>query len=220
MSRAVRTARGTAGVLIATLIAAASHGAAGGEVVPFAIAVTAVLALPLCVALAGKLASLWRLSLAVTASQFLYHWSFTALSSGATSRGPSGGELAVSPHAAHLGFMTGPLFSPNAATTSVSPSAELLMWLAHGLATVVTVALLYRGERAALAVARLIWRALPLTVPRGIAVPTRPVIRPAALLWRPLTQLAVLTSVTHRGPPTLSAFAHTPPRVSTAAYCG
>ena len=56
MSRASRTARGAFGALAATLLAAASHSLAGGSVTLFALVATSLLALPLCVALAGRAA--------------------------------------------------------------------------------------------------------------------------------------------------------------------
>lgn len=203
MSRAARTARGTAGVLAASLFAAASHAGGGGEVAPFALLVTVVLALPVCVALAGRLGSLWRLALAVTASQFLYHWCFSALGAPA---GIAAGALpgpAAGAHSAHLGGLG---FIP--AVAAGAGAADAAMWGAHAVAAVLTVALLHRGERAALGLARLIGRALPLALPRAVAVPertaTRPATRPAARLS---SRLAVLSAISHRGPPAPSVSA-------------
>src|SRR5690606_28685168 len=97
-TRAARTARGALGAGAATLLAAVSHALAGGTITPLAVGATALLALPLCVGLAGRIGSLWRLSLAVGASQFLYHWSFWGLG---TSSAPGGAEP-VPHHASHL----------------------------------------------------------------------------------------------------------------------
>lgn len=194
MSRAARTARGGAGALIATVFAAASHALAGGSVTPLAVAATAVVALPLCVALAGRAESLWRLTLAVTASQFVYHWSFAGLgvASSAQSPGPR------SPHAAHLGST---VFSPE---LIASGAADAWMWAAHAAAAAITIALMHGGERAALGLLRLVRSALPAIHP----APLLPVHReprtargffsaPDALRER----LTVLSAISHRGPP-------------------
>lgn len=164
MSRATRTARGTVGALIATLFAAASHALGGGEAAPFAMLVAGVLALPVCVALAGRLGSLWRLGLAVTASQLLYHWCFSVLGAAAGTAGAA-------------------------------------MWVAHAAAAILTIALLHRGERAALGLARLIGRALPFALSRAVSAPERTAIRPAAAPARSRVSLAILSAISHRGPP-------------------
>lgn len=104
MSRAVRTARGTFGALAATVLAAASHSLAGGTSTLVAVVATAVFALPLCVLLAGRVGSLWRLAAAVVPAQFAFHWMFASL--GVVSVQPGGAAEAVSPHAAHLGLLS------------------------------------------------------------------------------------------------------------------
>lgn len=206
MSRAVRTARGAAGALIASLFAAASHALAGGIITPLAVIATTILALPLCVALAGRTGSLWRLSLGVAASQFVYHWTFAGLgmpstlatgaeSSGATASAP------VSPHAAHLSALP---FTPELIS---SGAADAWMWLSHAVAAALTIALMHRGERAALTLARVILRALPVTVPRPLNVPER---TPPLLEFRTPLRLraALLSPISHRGPPARSFSAH------------
>lgn len=195
MSRGARTARGAAGALAATLLAAASHGIAGGAITWPAVAVTAILALPLCTALAGRIASLWRLAAAVGIAQFLYHWIFAGIDLVGTARtGP-----AVSPHAAHLAALQN--FAPEVATPA---SADAAMWLGHAIAAVLTVALLHRGEHAWLALGRLVRRVLPRPRPRLVAVSWRPAIRP--LIFRaPLrTRTSAHSAISHRGPPALS----------------
>lgn len=204
MTRAVRTARGAAGALAATLFAAVSHAAAGGVVTPLAVVATAVLALPLCVALAGRAGSLWRLGLAVGASQFLYHWSFAGLGT-ASAQSAAGAAGAASPHAAHLAFA--PLVPGLATGDAASAAAEAWMWIAHAAAAALTVALLHRGERAALGLVALVRRALPAlpSLRRPAAVLRRPAILAAAAPRTLHERLTVLSAISHRGPPAAAA---------------
>ncbi|MBN9613186.1 MAG: hypothetical protein J0H64_06950 [Actinobacteria bacterium] len=190
MSRPARTARGALAALASTLLAATSHALAGGTVTPLSIAATALVALPLCVALAGRLGSFWRLALAVCASQFLYHWSFWGLgiSSPAGTTGPAGG------HSAHLATV----FSPALVSTGI---AEAWMWAAHAAAAALTIVLLHQGERAVIGMARLILRTLPRTLPHIIELPGRPGLLPRASFVRFQERLAVLSAISHRGPP-------------------
>lgn len=198
MSRAVRSLRGTAGALSATLIAAISHAIGGEQVSLFAIVATAILALPLCVALAGRVGSLWRLVLAVTSSQFLFHWSFSGLGAGAAPFAASGSDGSVPPgsHAAHLVALRS--FAPQLAE-SASPGA--VMWISHGLAAILTIALLHRGERAFLAVLRIVSRALPVSRPRAVPVVTPPRLPLADARARLRPQVALGCGISYRGPP-------------------
>ena len=154
MSRDSRVVRGTLGALIATLFAAASHAAAGGDITVFAVVATSIIALPLCVALAGRVGSLWRLAVGVGVSQFVYHWSFAGL--GVASGAPSGGGIAESPHAAHLRQMQ--TFAPELATAG---AADALMWISHAISAMLTIALMHRGEQAMIALRSLLTRAIP-----------------------------------------------------------
>lgn len=190
MSRTARTARGTLGALAATLLAAASHALAGGTVTALSIAATALVALPLCVALAGRLGSLWRLALAVCASQFLYHWSFWGL--GATS--PAGASPRPQGHAAHLATV----FSPDLVSNG---TADAWMWAAHAVAALLTIALLHRGERAAIGMAQLVLRVLPLALPRIPALPVGAGLRLHDRAVHLRERLTVLSAISHRGPP-------------------
>lgn len=197
MSRAVRTARGALAASAATLFAAVSHSLAGGSITPVAVMATVMLALPLCVVLAGRLGSLWRLSLAVSLSQLPYHWTFWGLgtTSGPEASGPGTG------HAAHLAVV----FTPSAVA---SGAAETTMWISHLLAAVVTIALLHRGEQAALGLARLIRRAFPTALPRPVAIPAAPKLRPRSSSVHPRTLWVGLSSISHRGPPHVLALIH------------
>lgn len=192
MSRAARTARGAIGAVLATVLAAASHSLAGGEVSAFAVFAAGVVALPVCVALAGRAQSLWRIALAVTVSQFLYHWAFSGIGNPGydSATGFPGGA-----HAAHLASYG--KFVPDAVAEG---SADSLMWAMHAVAAIVSTLLIVRGERAVLAVGRSIRRALPQTF--NVAAFERPAVLP---VWRRThvlrPQLANLSSRSLRGPP-------------------
>ena len=186
----------------ATLLAAASHMLVGGNTpAPVALVATAIVVLPLCVALAGRERSLWRTSLAVALSQGLFHWSFGAIGA-VTAQGSvvsgSGFAAAASPHADHLGSLG--QFVP----MLDSPGAGWLMLAAHAVAALVTVAMLRFGENALLRIrealaslgAQLVGKlpALSVALPRGGRVST--------FGYAPARPLATSrASISHRGPP-------------------
>lgn len=203
MSRAVRTARGAFGALAATLLAAASHAAAGGNVTPIAVIATSMFALPLCVLLAGKIGSLWRLSLAVIVAQFVYHWSFSGLGL-ATSVSDLSGEP-VSPHAAHLGMLPPALFMPEATTAY---SADVWMWAAHALAAILTIALMHRGECAVMHLVQVLRRAVPVRVPTLVRLPERRAILEIFAALPSRAERVFLSAISYRGPPAVRATAH------------
>ena len=204
MARPSRLARVGRSVLVAgasTLIALLSHVLAGGAfpelagiLVPFGLAV--IIGLPL----AGRLRSLPRLIAAVLISQLLYHWLFV-LGAG------SSGVLATDA-GAHAGHGGAPLLVgaiPEAA------AADLMMWASHGLAALVTILLIRRGDTALLGLRRLVMllaRAIlpaqPRTAPLAVAAARRtsagaPVREPMLLL--------LAETVTRRGPPRTRAAA-------------
>ncbi|MHA3723140.1 hypothetical protein ACXR2T_04610 [Leucobacter sp. HY1910] len=194
MSRGERTVRGAAVAGAATLTAAASHALAGGEVTLFSVVATAILALPLSTALAHRRLGLWRLTLAVTAAQFVYHWCFAGL--GLLTPGTPGTLRPPAPlHAAHLAQMQN--FVPDLAAAG---AADTAMWVGHALGALITIALMHRGERAARALARLVGRALPLSHPAAVTVPrtARAVCTPGVL---ELPQPVFFAVISHRGPP-------------------
>ena len=193
MSRAARTARGVIGAALSTVLAAASHSLAGGEVSAFAVFATAIIALPFCVALAGRVASLWRVGLAVGASQFLYHWAFAGLG---VSSGPSDtGGFPMGSHAAHLASLE--RFVPDVLEAG---SADTLMWVLHAVAAVVSTVLVARGERAVLALGRSIRQVLPRPVLlAAFERPTLPGPQRIAPVLR--DRIVDLSSGSLRGPP-------------------
>ena len=205
MSRGVRAARGAGGATIATVLAAASHALAGGDISWLAVFSTAILALPVCTLLAGRIGSLWRLAAAVAIAQFPYHWTLAGLGAGATGTGASGAGsdaagLPLSPHAAHLGAIQS--FAP-AATAS---TADTVMWIGHAIAAVATIALLHSGERAFLALVSLVRRALPVRALALTPLQARGSLRVALGQCAETIALRMLgtTAVSRRGPPVLA----------------
>lgn len=197
MSRQARVARGALGALAATVLAAASHGLAGGEISAFAVLATAAVALPICVALAGRVGSFWRLALGVTAAQFLYHWAFAGIGLGlGSAQGASPAPL----HAAHLNMVTS--FS---ADLGAAGSADAIMWLGHALAAALTVALLHSGERACIGLLRLVASAIPSSVPAPVAITGPRPLRPLFFRAQLRVRLAALSAMSHRGPPLSAA---------------
>lgn len=197
LSRAARTARGVIGAALSTVLAAASHSLAGGEISAFAVLATAIIALPFCVALAGRVESVWRVGLAVGASQFLYHWAFAGI--GVTTALSGASKLPSGSHAAHLASLE--RFVPNVVEAG---SADTLMWALHAVAAVVSTVLVVRGERAVLALGRTIRRALPqrLILAAFERRQVQPVRREAPILR---DQLLTYASWSLRGPPLVAA---------------
>lgn len=204
MSRAARTARGTFGALIATFFAAASHALAGDDITPVAVLATSLFALPLCVLLAGKVGSLWRLSVAVLAAQFVYHWFFSSL--GLSSTSSAVGTLAepVSPHAAHLGMLPATLLTAEAPPLT----ADAWMWVAHGLAALATITLMHRGERGVMHLVQVLRHAVPVRVPSPVRLPEQLAILTIFTALPSRAERVFLSAMSHRGPPVRLAFTH------------
>ena len=200
-SRAPRALRGLIGASVATFIALLSHVAGGGAMPGWiGIAVPWVLSVMVCTLLAGRALSLWRLALAVTISQLLFHTLFVL---GFVASGLStGGQSAHAGPGSHSAQLLMPL--PAAAVSALPPDATMLLW--HGFAAVVTVAALYRGERALLKL-REFATALVAWAARTLATFDAPVLLPAArtratgLSPRPLGAGPALSSLQRRGPP-------------------
>ena len=195
VSRGQRVLRGSLGAVVATLLAAASHGLAGGVITWASVAATIIFTLPLCVAFAGKVGSLWRLTTAVAAAQFLYHWMFAGLGL-ASGAGPQTG-IPAAPHAAHLATLQS--FSPDLASAG---AADAAMWLGHAIAAIATIGLLHRGERAFLALRHALRRVPPDRASRTPAPLARPVRALGVLAEVTLRdRLLTASAITRRGPP-------------------
>lgn len=198
--RGVRLARGWAGATAATFVAALSHVLAGGTApgLPMLMLSLALSGL-VCSLLAGRVLSLWRLSVAVVLSQGLFHWLFSAGTGGFEAAAMAG---ATPGHGSH-GMPTMTHVATGQASSGMDHDAPLML-LFHALAAVATIALLRRGEVAGvqlLHAARLcLGRFLPRLVPPRLPVPAR-----QAAPHRPVRVVASLgvplLAMRHRGPP-------------------
>ena len=199
--------RGSSAAAIATFAALFAHVLGGGEVPGFAgVAVPFVLSLMVCVLLAGRTLSLTRLSVSVIASQTLFHTLFV-LGTQPPAAGGSG-----SAHAGHHGHMMPWVPTPTSETMALV-QADAVMWGSHLAGALITIAFLYRGERAldrlrdcAARLARWLERRLvsPVQVPALPRRPRRYVCEPAG--WSVLEQMRVST-LSRRGPPVVAAVA-------------
>ena len=100
------------------------------------IAVPWLLSLMVCTLLAGRTLSLLRLSFAVALSQIFFHVLFVI---GFAASGSSSEMMTGHQHHHAAMALTG---------TTSAVHADAGMWVAHGIAAVVTVAVLHRGEHA------------------------------------------------------------------------
>ncbi|NYF18348.1 hypothetical protein HDC37_003208 [Microbacterium sp. AK009] len=203
-ARAVRVVRGSVAAGVATFVALVSHVTGGGHMPGWlGIVVPLILSLAVCTVLAGRRVSLWRLSLAVAVSQVLFHTLFVLGAVPSSASSP-----VVSSHHAH-GVAS--LAMTDAAGSSTNLHADASMWLMHGLAAVVTIAALYRGERAldrlweiVAEFARWAWRRLfPV-----LNLPVRPLSGRVAAVgtWVPPVASAIVFAVSRRGPPAVAVF--------------
>ena len=197
-SRGARTARGIVAALIATFAATFSHAIADGcppGILGLIIALA--LAIPVCVLLAGKRLSAWRLAIAVLLSQLGFHATMT-LGTGSASFTTAGG---------HLGH-GGMLMVTDIAGGASHADHGVGMWTAHLIAALVTILALRRGEAA-------FWATLKRTR-LSIAIHLLTFLPPASLevpaycaprVDHGADRLAQLSLLRHRGPPRSSALA-------------
>lgn len=139
-SRKPAVVRGFAASSLAIFVALAGHVSGGGQMPGvLGILVPWVFSFMICVLLAGRSLSLIRLGVSVAVSQFLFHTLFvlgTITPSGVSTSHVHGAPLVLPPTSG----------LPEAVTADAS------MWLGHGLAALLTVVALYRGERLIVAV--------------------------------------------------------------------
>jgi len=189
-SRASRVARGWIAGSFATGIAALSHGIVdGGSPSPFALGVALVFAGLLGTFALGRRASLPRLAVVVAGSQIAFHLVFSWLTPGtAPTTGHHGAATLLTPAMTHHG-------------------ADPLMWTAHGVALLATLAFLHKAEVALFALVRDTVARTVATVTRVPAIaarPPRPWTSSATAPRHPF--LVFLTFVvSHRGPPSPAA---------------
>lgn len=194
-TRWARVARGFVAAMISLFVAAFSHIVPGGNA-PGALALLACLILStlVCIALSGKKLSLFRLSAAVGASQFLFHSVFSL----AASAPPSAAAPAALVHSGHVHEQFVVFGSSGVA------SIDGGMWFAHAVAAVVTIVALRHGELAfwsLFTVARLWIGTLftAITTPLPVEVPAVAAPREWAVL--PHERILPLSPMRHRGPP-------------------
>lgn len=212
-TRWTRFTRGWVVAGFSLFVAALSHNLGGGAA-PGLLAVVLSLAFAgvVCVGLTGATLSLWRVSVSVLASQLIFHGLFSLGGAGsaagrlATDAATPGG---AHDHASVAGLALGGLTDADGGGLAAGPHpAEVhgaLMWLAHGIAAVVTIAALRHGERAfwsLLAGARLVIRFLSEPVVTPAVMPAAPRRTPTtAPVFTPRDLGVLLSARPHRGPP-------------------
>lgn len=191
-SRAIRTLRGGIAAAVAIEVALLSHVLAGGAA-PDALLVALTFAVSwiVCLALAGRRLSLVRLALAVGLSQFAFHAAFSVLGT------PQAAAASGGAHAHHAMTMDA---APHA---TAMVAADPLMWAAHALAAVVTIAALYRGERAVRALLEPLVTLVRAVVHVVMVTPARPRRLAAARIENSVLpgRRWVAEPATRRGPP-------------------
>ncbi|MBS1699600.1 MAG: hypothetical protein JST25_14500 [Actinobacteria bacterium] len=208
-ARTVRLIRGAAAASVATFMALLSH-VAGGAAMPgwVGVAVPWIFSLMACTLLAGRASSLLRLTVGVAISQTLFHALFVL---GTVAPGGTA-DLGVSDHLHGMAPPAAMTSTPAVASTMSMMSADPTMWCWHGIAAIVTIAALYRGERAVLRLLRLaaelrswVRTALRRPVPAFAARPApRRIAHAPGTLAVPRLRL-FLSALGRRGPPQTTA---------------
>ena len=207
-ARWARVARGWSLAAFATFVAALSHTLAGGDPPGLlAIAVSMAFSGLLCIAVAGRKDSLWRVIASVAAAQAVLHLLFSL---GMSSTGSSAAPRptgAASHHAPAVPSAT----SLNASTEGLLAAHSAVhfaawMILAHLVAAVITIVAVRHGDRAM----KLIGRVISLQLRALTHVAETPVLPPdgdsASRMPAPVLTLSrelalVLSSLRYRGPP-------------------
>lgn len=199
-ARSTRTLRGVVAAAFSTFVALFSH-IVGGGMMPgvLGIVVPLVFSVFISVLLAGRRLSLFRLTLSVAASQYLFHTLFVL----GTAQGVASSS-AVGGHAVHGAPV---VIDAAALPMSHGVLAGPEMWFAHGIAAVVTIATLHWAEAlisTVSAVKEFVLRSWIPSFPIALALP----MNPARLLGYgqilPVRPLGVFpTTVVLRGPPVL-----------------
>ena len=191
-TRWARFARGWLTAVVAVLVAALSHVAAGGQApAPVSVSIALAFAGMVSVALAGKKLSLVKLSVSVGFSQVLFHLLFGL--------GGTAGSMTMAGHHGSATVIVG------AASASPISPAMGWMWIAHALAAIVTIVALRRGERTFWTLVELARTALvTVVIALGLVLVPLRVARLRAALHRviePVDLAVLLSPMRHRGPP-------------------
>lgn len=221
-NRRERALRGSLAAAFATFVALTSHVIAGGSlptmmglIVPLALSVL------VCVLLAGRQLSLWRLSVSVGISQALFHllfMVFTPMSTpmGAPTASSAAANNALAHHGLHhaghsgsMGQMTSPaqmasMDSMTGAGTAMHAHTSAPMLMAHIVAAIITIAMIYWSESLPSALAefaRLIIRALVPALAVARSIPDGPRSQPTITEVVPRALGVLRSPVLRRGLP-------------------
>ncbi|PJJ71944.1 hypothetical protein CLV46_1503 [Diaminobutyricimonas aerilata] len=188
LSRSARLVRAWSGAAVTGVVAAVLHASAGGGFPPIgAILLAAAFSGLGGMALIGRTLSTGRLAAAVALGQVMFHLVFTLAGTG---------DVAVT-SAGHHGM----LHLAAGQADAVAHHSGPMMWLAHGVAAMITVIALRSAERVvwgASAFARLLLRRLrPVVVAPPRSVP------PAPPIGRDVPRLVAraVAQLPRRGPP-------------------
>jgi uncharacterized membrane protein len=205
-TRWTRFLRGWLTAGFSVVVAASSHVAGGGER-PGTLGVVLALAfsVPLCVALARGRVSTARLVPAVALSQLAFHLLF-AVGSSSTGQGPtaSGGHHSALVVTAAVDGAARAVSGAGAGHVMAMSSAT--MWVAHGLAALLTVLGIRHGARCVDRLVRLAARRLAvvrLLLAGTASVPEARVVSMTDVAPRRPALLVFLTARPRRGPPLL-----------------
>ncbi|RRD61801.1 hypothetical protein [Leucobacter sp. OH1287] len=210
-SRLAQLGRGAVVSVLATLLAAHSHSGADGFTPSlFAIVVCAAVAWPICVVFAGKRRSLAATTIAVGATQGLFHWVFSAVGPVSLASGPHHGAAltgAGSGEVLNGGVLSGQGADPlTTALASSHAESHAAMLAAHVFAAILTIFLLRNVDAALEALSSVVSFLAAILLPLRLTV-TPPARAPRTVLAAVtgFKKIQLLTLPALRGPPLLSA---------------
>jgi hypothetical protein len=194
-TRVARVVRGLLVAVVALSVAAVAHIATGGQIGSVGLVLAFAFSALASIALAGRTVSRVRISIAVLFSQGVFHVLFGV-----------GAGYSLAPQNNHPGMVMG---DPNAATTSTSPMLMTdngWMWAAHGLAAILTIVALVRGERTFWRIAGWVAHSIARIFGSPIHDTAEQLTAPAVVgdVRAPGTRF-LLAGLRRRGPPSIAA---------------
>jgi len=194
-TRVARVVRGLLVAFVALAVAAVAHIAGGGQIGWVGLALAFAFSSLTSIALAGRTISRVRISIAVLFSQGAFHLLF------GVGAGPE-----AAPQPSRVGMVMG---DPAAATVSASPMVMTdngWMWAAHGLAAILTILALVKGERLFWRIAEWVAHSISRCVDTAIDRPTPQLTTVATVddVRAPGTPF-LLAGLRRRGPPAIGA---------------
>ncbi|KQP56811.1 hypothetical protein [Agreia sp. Leaf283] len=200
-ARWTRVARGSLAAAFSTFVAAFSHAVSGGSAPGIAaLSLAVAFSTLVCVALAGRGLSYWRIGASVAASQVFFHTLFSLIVEPAPTS-------PAAPATAHAGHDMAAMFLPTGAAASggAAITVDVAMVTGHVLAAVATFAAIVWGERAVrgLLAAALVraTRLAALLLPAPVFAPRSVRLGRVARIDAPAALEVLRASVWHRGPP-------------------